>query len=194
MGAFVGALYAGGATADDLAECCRQELVERRPFADYTLSRTGLIRGRRARAMLGRVFGSRRIETLSRAFFCVSADLLEAELVLHRSGAIAEAVGASMALPGLVAPRRIGGRLLVDGGVLDNLPIGAMADMGEGPVLASDVMGRRLSAEDAGAASGRVPSVIETVARATTLGSWRNVRSAERRAALVIRPALPATD
>src|SRR4051794_35052272 len=104
MGAYVGALYAIGLTPDEIAERRREELVRHRPFNDYTVPRVALIRARKAQRMLQRLFGARWIDELERDYFCVSADLVAAEPVVHRSGPLWEAVGASMSLPGLVPP------------------------------------------------------------------------------------------
>jgi predicted acylesterase/phospholipase RssA len=98
----------------------------------------------------------------------VSADLVAAEAVVHRSGPLWEAVGASMSLPGLVPPVVAGDRLLVDGGVLDNFPVQVMAAGAEGPIVAVDAMGRR----PLGGAGGP-PPLLETLARATVLSSWQ---------------------
>jgi predicted acylesterase/phospholipase RssA len=191
MGALIGALYASGYSPGEIKAICRDEMVSRRPFRDWTLPRAGLVRGRRLGAMLARLFGSRRIEELPLDFFCVSADLVAAELVVHRDGLVADAVAASMSIPGVLPPRRSGARLLVDGGVLDNLPIQTMVAAGEGPVVASDVMGRRL-AESNGAGAGTVPrpNVVETIARAAVLGSWQALSANAALAETIIRPEL----
>lgn len=62
-----------------------------------------------------------------------SADLLSAEVVVDRRGLLWRAVGKSMSLPGIVAPTPEDGKLLVDGGVLNNLPVDVMAARPEGP-------------------------------------------------------------
>jgi predicted acylesterase/phospholipase RssA/CRP-like cAMP-binding protein len=193
MGAFVGALAASGATAEEVHDVCRDELVRRKPFADYTVPRVALIRAARAEAMLRRVFGQLAIEELRYDFFCVSADLLTAEVVVHRRGTVVRAVGASMSLPGLAPPVVDGDRLLVDGGVLDNLPIDVMAATGEGPIVAVDVM-RRISEEHraSGGARTQLPSIVETLSRATALGSWHLAGRSQAQAALVITPDLPS--
>jgi predicted acylesterase/phospholipase RssA/CRP-like cAMP-binding protein len=193
MGAFVGALAASGATAEEVHDVCRDELVRRKPFADYTVPRVALIRAARAEAMLRRVFGQLAIEELRHDFFCVSADLLTAEVVVHRRGTVVRAVGASMSLPGLAPPVVDGDRLLVDGGVLDNLPIDVMAATGEGPIVAVDVM-RRISEEHraSGGARTQLPSIVETLSRATALGSWHLAGRSQAQAALVITPDLPS--
>jgi len=183
MGAFVGAMFALGGDPDAIADRCREELVRRKPLSDWTVPRVSLIRARRAMRMLERVFGDARVETATRACFCVSADLVEAELVVHRTGLVRSAVGASMSLPGLLPPMPEGGRLLVDGGVLDNLPVLEMAAEHEGPVIAVDAMGRRpLGRPD------RLPHLVDTLARSTVLGSWRELRAKRAVADLVVEP------
>jgi NTE family protein len=183
MGAFVGALRASGLAPDAIAARCRAELVERRPFSDWTVPRVALIRARKARRMLQSVFDGRRIEDLELDYYCVSADLVAAEAVVHREGPLWEAVGASMSLPGLVPPVVSADRLLVDGGVLDNFPVDNMAAAAEGPIIAVDAMGRR----PLGGAGGP-PPLLETLARSTVLSSWQAASLSRALADVLIVP------
>src|SRR5207244_8810853 len=99
------------------------------------------------------------------------------------------AVGASMRLPGLVPPLARDGRLLVDGGVLNNLPIDVMATTGEGPVIAIDAMDRRL---ERGRRAVQPPSITEVLARSAMLSSVRAAGAHRARAQLVIAPDVGA--
>ena len=91
-----------------------------------------------------RELGEQRIEELPMRFFCVSCDLVAREAVVHRTRACSTRRSTrawrsrACSRP---SPRGTDG-LLVDGGVLDNLPVATMAGAGEGPVIASDVTGR----------------------------------------------------
>ena len=190
MGALVAAMFATGMDPAAVHEVCRAELVRGRPFGEYAVPRVALLRPRRIDAMLGRIFGDRVFEELAIDLFTVSADLRGADLVVHRRGPLAGAVRASMSVPGWLPPVRDGARLLVDGGVLDNLPIDVMADTAEGPVIAVDAMGRRLAAGSDD--DGGLPSAIDTIARATVLGSWRAVEANRVLASLTITPQLGA--
>ena len=163
--------------------------MRRSPFNDYTLPRVALIRSRKARAMLERVFGAGLVEELERPLFTVSADLLSSQVVVHRRGPIVDAVGASMCIPGLAPPMRQAGRLLVDGGVLNNLPVDHMADADEGPVVAVDVI-RRL--DETTGEEPPVPTITETLARATVLGSVERAERNRSLATLVITPDVQA--
>jgi predicted acylesterase/phospholipase RssA len=183
MGAFVAALAASGRNARNITELCHRELVERRPFRDYALMpRHALLRAGKAREMLRRVFGDRRIEDLPCDYFCVTADLRSGDLVVHREGPLAELVGASMSIPGVAPPVRFGDRLLVDGGVLDNLPVDVMAAVGEGPVIAVDVMNS--------AALVRDPSILDVIGSAMSIGGRQRGLTNLGDADLVVTPQL----
>jgi predicted acylesterase/phospholipase RssA/CRP-like cAMP-binding protein len=186
MGAFIGGMHALGLTPDEMQARCRDELVRRSPFNDYTLPRVSLIRSRKAGRMLARVFGETTVEELPISFFTVSADLLASRTVVHRRGPLWEAVGASMSIPGLVPPLSRPGHLLVDGGVLNNLPVDVMTADDEGPIVAIDVI-RRLEDADA-SVSPRVPSIMETLSRATVLGSVERAERNRLLADLVVTP------
>ena len=185
MGAVVAGLVALGLEPSDMLAVARRELVARRPFGDVTWPRHGLVRGGRLDDSLRRAFGGALIEDQPIPLFTVSVDLVAAEEVVHRQGPIAEAVALSVRLPGIVPPRRVGGRLHVDGGVLDNLPIGVMAAEREGPVLGVDI------AEPFGAgAVSTLPHIVDTVSRAMTIGSWRRDDPSRALAREVIVPDL----
>ena len=193
MGALVGALAASGRSPATIRTTLHAELVDRKPFADYAIPRVSLIRAGRARAMLERLFGDTTIEELARNYFCVTADLASAERVVHRSGSVVLAVGASMSLPGIAPPVRDGRRLLVDGGVLDNLPVEVMAAENEGPVIAVDVLARGAPGARRAARSGRqaqLPSIVETLARSSTLASRGRADQQRELATLAVVPEL----
>ncbi len=204
MGSFVGALLACGYDAAAIDACCYEEWVRRNPINDYTLPRSSLIKGQKAEAMLERTFGELRIELLPRCFYCASVDLRAGQLLIDRSGPLAEAVASSMALPLIGPPHRRDASLRIDGSLLDNLPLAPMAEAGEGPVLAIDVKGgeeRRSAAATSGspAASAtrgstaseprlrrRLPTLPETMARIALLSSANTGESARRYADLTI--------
>jgi NTE family protein len=93
-----------------------------------------------------------------------------------------------MSIPGVAPPVRRSGRLLVDGGVLNNLPVDHMAETSEGPIVAVDVI-RRLDLSDDG--EPPLPTIAETLARATVLGS---VERAERNRNLALVLVAPEVD
>jgi NTE family protein len=200
MGAFIGGMFAMGMTADEIDARCYDEWIRRRPLGDYTLPRHSLIRGDRAKAMLQRTFGNVSIEELRRGFFSGSAELRSGELVVHRWGQLWDAVGTSFAIPVLGPAQVRGRRILVDGSLVDNLPVAEMDAMGEGPLIAVDVKAtverppsasrQRASGEDGVAPEPelRTPSLGETLARVLLLGSANTSESARRHADWTIIP------
>ncbi len=195
MGAFIGGLFALGMDGDEMDARCFEEFVQRRPHADYTLPRHALIRGTRAEAMLQRTFGETSIEELPRSYMCGAADLRSGRLVIVRHGPMWDAVGCSMCIPILAPPQPRGRDLLVDGSLVDNLPVAAMADLCEGPVIAVDVKASfdssgaaRRGAKPRQAATPRPPSLGETLTRVLLLGSSNTSEAARRHADLVIKP------
>ena len=188
MGAFVGALFASGLDAEEIDALCFEEWVQRRPLADYTIPRRALIRGQRAEAMLRRAFGELAIEELPRSFMCGYAELRSGRFTMARHGSLWENVAFSMCLPVLAPPQVRGRDLYVDGSMVDNLPAGSMADLGEGPIIAVDV---KASFERPGGSERReqAPSLGETLTRVLLLGSSDTSRAARAHADLIIKPS-----
>ncbi len=123
---------------DEIDARCYEEWVKRRPLTDYRVPRHSLIKGDKVHTMVTRNLPGL-IEELEHDFFCVAGDLVSGELVVQRRGSLADAVCASMALPGLGPPQIHGERMLFDGGVLNNMPVDVMAQTDEGPVIAVNV-------------------------------------------------------
>ena len=186
-----------------IRERCMAEFVRGNPMGDYTIPVVALVRGRRAEAMVRRMFGDTLIEDLPIEFTCSSCDLVKSQLHYHRRGLLIEAVGASFCLPGIGPPVAVDDKLLVDGGVMNNLPVEPLAATGEGTVIASDVTatfdvprrGRRRDgpAERVrSAVLGRgsdVPLRIpEVIIRSITLGSIDTVAASKTHADVTIRP------
>lgn len=195
MGAVIGALFAMGHDGDEMDEICFEEWVQRRPLNDYTIPRHSLIRGERFRSMLHRTFGTCLIEELPRSFMCGSTELRSGRLEIARHGPLWEAVSFSICLP-VIAPPQIRGReMFIDGALVDNLPVKAMADMGEGPIIAVDVKATSERSIDSPAAARtqdnrppRPPSLGETITRVLLLGSENTTEAARRHADLLIKP------
>jgi NTE family protein len=204
LGSLFAASVAAGFSPQTIYETCHRGFVETNPTNDFVPPAYSLIRGTKTRRLLRGAFGDRRIEELPLRFFCLSCDLIAREAVLHRTGPLVDAIYASLAIPGVFPPVATDGRLLVDGGVLDNLPVAAMARSGEGPLIAVDVTGRvgqfKPAERPGGARLGRplrraltgseaeIPRLGETIVRTLTVGSIDTVAAARIHADLVIAP------
>lgn len=137
MGAPLAAAIADDIPADGLEDVARQQFHR---LLDYTLPVVSLIKARRITRNIEAYFGDAVIEDLWRPYYCVSTNLTTSSLMVHRRGSVATAIRASVAIPGVLPPVPFEGDLLVDGGVLNNLPIETMnADGTIGTVIAVDV-------------------------------------------------------
>lgn len=190
MGAIIAALSATGMDAAGTDAHIYEYFIRNNPIGDYTLPRTGLIRGQRTMTALRSAYGGTLVEELPKQFRCVSVDLLARRAVVHRRGPLAEVVGCSLRLPGVYAPKIYDGTLHVDGGVLNNLPVDTLADQ-EGPLIAVSIISTAEPDPDSrtrGVRVPRVPGIVDTLMRTITIGSGMASAAAMAQADVVIQP------
>jgi NTE family protein len=144
-GTSIGALMAAAVALEwedeTLYQTFHRAFVSSNPLSDYTLPLVSLVAGRKASRLLRREFGEGDIEDLPLPFYCVSADLAHGGAVVHEQGSLWHALRASIAIPGVLPPVCNAGRVLVDGGVIDNLPVGTMRKRNAGPIIGIDIAG-----------------------------------------------------
>jgi NTE family protein len=205
MGAIIAAGLAHEWSIEELTERMRTVFVTHNPLNDFTLPLIALVRGKKASTMLMNNFGDIRIEELPKPFFCVSSDLTTGRIHEHRSGTLWRALRASVALPGILPPVTYHGHLLVDGGVMNNLPVDVMREhsMGAGPIIACDVTGELdLQARDdrygerpwwwlIGQRMRGNPSIVSILMRSGTVGSEAQRRVVREQADYLIEPPMP---
>lgn len=129
MGGYIGALWAAGFSGKKLEELAA-EMQDRRTIwklADPIIPPVkGLFRGLKAKAHLEKSLGDLRFEDLKRQLLLVTVDIDTKERVILREGKLSDAVHASCAMPGIIAPVLLNGRYCVDGGVVDPVPVGVL--------------------------------------------------------------------
>lgn len=141
MGAIVGAAWLCGAL-DALEEIARSMSWRRMAaYADPKLGAPGLFRGDAITQELVRQLGTRNIEDLGTPFVAVAADLVSGTEVQIEKGPLEFAVRASLSVPGVFLPVERGSQLLVDGGLVNPVPVSAARALGADYVIAVDVMG-----------------------------------------------------
>lgn len=139
MGAIIAAGLAMDWSVDEIQARTEAFFGTSNPINDYTLPLHALTRGAKVDAGLATRYGGVRIEDLWLPFFCVSSNLTTGSTMVHRSGDLATALRASIAIPGLLPPVLCDEGVLVDGGMMNNLPADVAAGLERGPVLAVDV-------------------------------------------------------
>jgi NTE family protein len=134
-GALVGAAYAAGLDAGEIERVARR--FRWRRIARWSLQpRWGLLDTNGVTDALERLLGhDPRIEDLPRRFGAVATDLRTRRAVVIDHGLLSTALRATIAVPGLLPPVRLGGRLLADGGMVDNVPHAAARMLGADRVI-----------------------------------------------------------
>lgn len=171
---------------------------------DLTLPFVALSKGRRLMEVLTSSFGDVAIENLWRRMFCVSSNLSTGRPLAHTHGSLRMALRASVAIPGVFPPVATpDGELLVDGGVMNNLPIDVMLSFADGgPLVAvnlrSDVVLELADLPDDGVISGWRAAMARLTPRRDTHGlpglADVLLRSADTGASLAARVLEPRAD
>jgi len=137
-GSAVGALYCAGLNLDEIKRLALG--LQWRKLGRVTRPRLGFFDGKRLEEYLEEIIGPLRFEELEIPFAAVAVDIVRGELVVLKEGPVAPAVRASCAIPGLFTPVEREEQILVDGGVLNNLPVSVLRDMGADYVIAVDLL------------------------------------------------------
>lgn len=206
IGGAIAALHAMGFGPDEMLRINRMIWVDSKPFTDYTLPIMSLITGRKFERVAQKVYGDRPIEDLWVNYFCVSTNLTTAEVVTHREGLLWKALRATASLPGIAVPFVKGSDLLVDGGVLNNLPVDVMRDLCGGIVIAVSVSPEKDLSFDYEqfpspwkvlwnrmlpvGGSMNVPNILDVLLRATMVGSIHLTNAVKGAADLYLQPPL----
>ena len=139
IGAIIAAGVAMGWSDEEMRHRYRRGFVDSNPVNDYTFPLVALTRGRKVARLLQREYGDVLIEDLRHPFFCMSSNLTTGLAFEHRAGPVAQALRAAVAIPGVMPPILWGGDFLVDGAVINNLPVDVMQRHAPGLVIGSDV-------------------------------------------------------
>jgi NTE family protein len=149
IGAVVGGCYAAGKL--DIFEQWGRGLTRRGvlSYLDISLSGAGLIGGGKIAALLDEALGDTAIETLPVRFATITTEVGTGHEIWLTRGRMVDALKASYALPGIFAPVRLGGRWLVDGALVNPVPVSAARALGARLVIAvnlnADMIGRGLT-------------------------------------------------
>lgn len=197
MGGLIAAAYAAGLAPQQLeAEAMRM----RRPRAllslvDRELPRAGLFDGSRVHDYVTRLLGDITFADLRLPLAVTAVDLVHGEEVVLSDGLVADAVRATVSLPAVFSPVRRGDYLLVDGGVLNNLPVDVARDMGAEVIIAVDVQPDcgAIETEGSGSIFSQWEAAIESLRTCIDIMQRHltDYKIAQARPEVLIRPALP---
>jgi NTE family protein len=197
IGAVVGGCYAAG-NLDEL-EAFSRSLTRRSVLGlmDVSFSGGGLIGGARLRGRLEQVFSGVNIEDLPIRFASVATELGSGNEIWMTRGPLVEAMRASYALPGIFEPVRWGGRWLIDGAIVNPVPVSHARALGADKVIAvnivSDMLGRGATLRDPDAVEDVAQKTLEqAVAEKAETGVIGGMLGMRRSAAWLRRPFMRA--
>lgn len=179
-GSLTGALYAYFKNGQILEREARSLKVEDVfDFSIFSIG-VGVVKGERIIRFVEDKIKVKNIEELKIPFAAVATDLNTGRKVVFRRGSISKAIRASTSIPGIFIPLVSGGQILVDGGVVDSLPVDVAREMGADIVIAVDVT--------AGSTNFEIKNVVDIIIQTfNIMGSEINKYKAEE-ADVVIRP------
>lgn len=206
MGSIIAGQYAMGFDTDTMVEINRKGFIDLKPHRDKTVPIVSLITARKLVRMLTMMFGDTQIEDLWIRYFCVSSNLTRAEMVVHQDGPLWLWARASISVPGVTPPVLHNGDLLVDGGVLNNLPADVVGQLCQGSVIAVDAAPRIDLSTDTQAPPSLsgwsllwgylnpfgvrlpIPNIFSILTRAAMLSTLSNTEMLKREADLYLHP------
>ena len=210
VGAIIGALVALGWDDERILGSCKRAFVDDKPLDDYTLPLFALLRGDKLGRTLRHYMGDSDIVDLWLPYFCMSTNISRGKPQAHHSGALWRAAQASATLPGILPPIIKDGELHVDGGVMDNFPIGVMKRFVGGSTIAVSASYSKpftvavdsfpsplqyLRARLGGAGEHRdLPTLSSLLIQTTTLDSFRGEAELQEGADLYLRPPIQDFD
>jgi len=202
MGGIIAAGYAAGLAAETMAEeACRMgHLRKMVKLLDRSLlNGVGLFGGQKVQQYLASHLGDITFDELPIPLALVAVDLEGGQEVILRSGSVVEALRATISVPGVFTPFRLDGHLLVDGGVLNNLPADVVRRMGADVVIGVDSSSLDfgepsplLKADGQRFPLTQIPLIIEALRRTVAImeASICAQKLAEARPEVLIRPSL----
>ncbi|KGA97034.1 esterase [Alkalihalobacillus alcalophilus ATCC 27647 = CGMCC 1.3604] len=137
MGALVAGLYGVGQTPESMEKFAK--FFRRQYYVDYIVPKLGFIKGDKVVKLIRILAKGKRLEELPIPVSIVAADLISGKKVVFQDGDIADAVRASISIPGIFVPVTKNEQVLVDGGVLERVPTSVVKEMGADIIIGIDV-------------------------------------------------------
>jgi len=140
VGSLIGALVAFGKDWKQIEEIALN--LSWLQAARLRFSKLGLLSNERLGKSIREMIGDVAFDEAEIPLYMIATDIGNGDRVVLSSGDVAEAIMASTCIPGIFEPVEIDGRLLVDGGICENIPVQVLADAGVSPIMAVDLMSR----------------------------------------------------
>jgi NTE family protein len=195
-GAIIGAAYAWN---QDISWITRVALDAKwkkwAPLLDPSFPKSGLLKGRKIKDLLSSYIGGNiKFSNLKIPFKCVASDIDSGEEIVIDSGPVAEAIRASISIPGIFSVVKYEGRYLVDGGLTTPVPVNVVKDMGADFIIAvnvnPDVSGRLGKTSQKRVEARKEPNIFQVMMQSIYITTYSLAWSSLSKADVVIEPDL----
>ena len=188
MGALVGAIYAATGSFDHLKKHTIDRFptkaLARKNIFDYTLPLKGLLKGNKALDMVASAIDHADFMDLLIPTYLVGVDIRKGEEILFETGDVATAVRSSLSLPAVFSPVQHQGRWIVDGGLLNPVPVNILEQKGADKIIAVCVENPHSASKQ----SDRPPSIMEVIYRTISIVHGRATSGFAQKSDVVIYP------
>lgn len=194
MGALIGAIYAKGKDIEEMKELATYWGKKNFSlFSDPTLPITSLVKGKKIEDMLKSIIGNIEFKDLKIPFACVATDIWNGDEVVIKQGLVWEAVRASGSIPVIFKPIERDGNYLVDGGLVNTVPVSVLREMGADFVIAvnvaSNVREYSPGANDEDI-EVKIPNIFNVIMQVVHIANHHEVKSSMIGADVIIEPAV----
>ena len=193
IGALIGALYAQQKDASLIRKQAAQlDWIGVTSLVDLTLPKSGFIGGKRVTNLLRRIIGDVQFKDLDMPFACVATDIISGEEVVLSEGSVLEAVRASISIPVIFKVALTRGRYLVDGGLVNQVPVNVAKNMGADFIIAVDITPTKAERSENLIQNGRTkePTMLQVMAQTIYISTDQTKNEISSMANTVIHPHL----
>ncbi len=191
-GAAIGALFAQGKSARQIRELATEiGWVQFFSLVDLALPKSGFIEGAKIKELLKSVIGDIDFSDLSIPMACVATDIESGEEVVINQGPVLEGVRASISVPVIFTAVKREDRYLVDGGLVNPVPVSTVREMGADFVIAVNVVPPMGAKSHRKSKKPKQPGMFHVMLQAIYIASYAMVKTDLEKADIVIEPQLP---
>jgi len=193
MGALVGALISSGRSAAEVSKALAISFKKGLPFklTDYWIPKHGFVKSKAVDEVYQKAFGDSLIEDQPIPFFAISCNLTTGNQFLFEQGPLWKAVRASTSIPVFFEPFMAGRQVMVDGALVNNVPVDCMRARGARKILTVDVgLEEDITAHMVNDSSVQMPTMMKSLMRVIELGGIEKSRQAKVISDLYVQPSI----
>lgn len=180
MGSVIGGIYSSGMSPDKMEQLATNlKLSSILDLNAFKILKEGVVAGKKLIKYIDVVTSNAAIENMHKQYACVACDILTGNQYVIKQGKLSVAVRCSSAMPGIFAPYQFDDMLLIDGGVVNNIPTDVVYDMGADYIISVDCIGN-------GYLTGRANNALDFLMSSFSITQYRYEKNRKSKANIKI--------